>query len=218
MKAKLSIVSLLLISIIACKSKEDKKRPSLFTGTINYVYTYSSDSLNADSLARTRTTQSFFRYDENDYQSQFIASDTETYFYSGAMNKCASKKGSPAAYGCEDYGILTDSVLSTVVYETDEKVLGYNCKVLEMQKKNSWVKYYISTDLKIAPATYQKHRSYNWDVYGEKAEGGLILKSEHRFKLFSMSGIATGLKEYDKGFKALEMDKKTMDSLCLTQN
>jgi hypothetical protein len=218
MKAKLTIVFLLLISIVACKSKEESKEPSWFTGTINYIYTYSSDSLNADSLARTRTTQSFFRYDEHDYQSQFVASDTETYYYSGALNKCASKTGSPAVYGCEDYSILTDSVLSTKLYDTDEKVLGYSCKVLEMQKKNSWVRYYISTDLKIAPATYQKHRSYNWDIYGEKAEGGLILKSEHRFKLFTMSGIATGLKEHDKGFKALEIDKKAMDSLCLTQN
>lgn len=218
MISKLTVILLLLISIVACKSREESKKRPYFTGTINYVYTYSSDSVDADSLARTRPTQSFFRYDEKDYQSQFIASDTETYYYSGTLNKCASKTGYPAFYGCEDYNTPTDSVLSSKLYNTDEKVLGYSCKVLEMQKKNSWVKYYISTDIKIAPATYQKHKSYNWDFYGNKGEGGLILRSEHRFKLFTMSGIATALKEYGKGFKALEIDKKTLDSLCIVQN
>lgn len=205
---------LLLLLITACNAQ---KKDKYFSGTIEYAYSYSSDSLNADSLAKTRTTKSFFRYDENDYQSQFVASDTETYYYSGVFNKCVSKTGTPPVYGCEDYSVLTDSVLSIKLYDTDEKVLGYSCKILEMQKKNSWVKYYVSTDLKITPATYQKHKSYNWDVYGEKAEGGLILRSEHRFKLFTMSGIVTGLREYHKGFKALEIDKKLMDSLCTSK-
>ena len=68
------------------------------------------------------------------------------------------------------------------------------CRLLEIQKSNSWVKYYVSKEQKIAPATYQHHRSYNWDVYGEKAGGGLILRSEHRFKMFTMMGIATDVK------------------------
>ncbi len=115
---------------------------------------------------------------------------------------------------CEDYSVLTDSVLSVKLYGTDEKILGYSCKILEMQKTTSRVKYYVSTDMKIAPATYLRHKSYNWDVYGEKAEGGLILKLEHKFKSFTMSGVATDVKIMKDNFSALKMSGKDMDEFC----
>ena len=105
-------------------------------------------------------------------------------------------------------------MLSTKLYDTDEKVLGYSCKILELQKRNSRVKYYVSNDLKIAPATYQRHRSYNWDVYGEKANGGLILKLEHQFKTFTMSGIATSVKIMNENYSALGMSDKELEEFC----
>lgn len=186
-----------------------------FTGTINYRYSYTSDSLNQDSVSRLRPVESSFRYDENGYQSRFTGKDTETYYYSGLSNKCVSASGNPVVYACGDYGIITDSVLSAKLYETDEKVLGYRCKILELQKGNSWVKYYISTDLRIAPGTYRRHKSYNWDVYGEKANGGLILKLEHRFKKFTMSGIATSVSTFKKeNFRALEIDEEKFSNIC----
>jgi hypothetical protein len=114
--------------------------------------------------------------------------------------------------------VLTDSVSTYKVYDTDEKVLGYSCKILEMQKGNSWVKNYVSNELKMAPATYQKHKSYNWDFYGEKAGGGLILKSEHRFKNFVMKGVVTNIKTHPGDFNALEMDVKQIGEICNAKN
>jgi hypothetical protein len=186
-----------------------------FTGTIEYTYSYTSDFLNADSLTNTRPVNGFFRYDEKNYQSRFIGKDTETYYYSGIRNKCIAEAGSPVEYDCEDYSVVTDSVLSTKIYNTDEKVLGYSCKILEIQKRNSSVKYYVSTDLRIAPVTYRLHKSYNWDIYGEKAEGGLILKLEHRFKSFTMSGIAKKPEIISENFNALEISDKKFDEFCL---
>ena len=98
--------------------------------------------------------------------------------------------------------------------DTDEKILGYACKILEIQKKNSWLQYWVSNDLRIAPPTYRTHRSYNWDFYGEKANGGLILKSEHRFSYFTMKGIATTINKMDGDFKALEIDEKLFYQFC----
>jgi hypothetical protein len=195
----------------ACKSSKKEK---YFTGTIAYVYTYSSDSLDADSLTYARAGGSSFRYDLQDYQSRFTGKDTETWYYSGLRNKCIGKMNSEAHYSCEDYNIVTDTVLSWKLYDTDEKILGHACRVLEMQKGNSWVRYFISRELVIAPDTYRRHKSYNWNFYGEKAGGGLILKSEHRFTKFTMKGVATDITVKDKKFRALEISDTLYDTVC----
>lgn len=185
-----------------------------FNGTIEYHYSYTSDSLNADSIAAIRPAKGIFRYDSSAYQSQFLNKDTTTYYYSGSRNKCLSVMSRNGEYTCEDYSQATDSILSWKIYDTEKKILGYSCKILEMQKTGSWVRYFVSTDLHIAPATYQHHRSYNWDVYGEKANGGLILQSEHRFKTFTMKGIATGLEIRGHEFKALEISDTLFSKHC----
>jgi len=202
-----------ILFITGCTNSGEK----YFTGTIEYSYAYTSDSLNADSLAATRPGKSDFRYDLSDYQSRFVGKDTETYYYSGDLNKSIGEINDQHNYTCEDYSVVTDSVISWKIYDSDEKVLGQQCRILEMQKGNSWVKYYVSTEMKIAPATYQKHRSYNWDFYGEKASGGLILRSEHRFKKFTMKGEATAVSEEGSDFKALTIDNKKINEICNKQ-
>lgn len=188
-----------------------------FTGVAEYAYTYSSDSFNADSLSKTRPVRSIFRYDLDNYQSQFLGKDTVTYYYSGSLGRAVSTGSNGLGYQCEDYTVATDSVISWKLYDTQEKVLDQNCSVLELQKMNSWVKYYSSKEKKVSPSTYQKHKAYNWDVYGAKARGALILKLEHRFKHFSMMGIATMIKEEAGDFKALEMDEREFLKICNTK-
>ena len=204
-------IPVFLIFHSGCGTKETEK---YFTGIIEYTYTYSSDSLNVDSLSKLRPGKSDFRYDFNNYQSRFITQDTETYYYSGKLNKCLSETNNQKNYSCEDYSLVTDSVLSWKIFDTEERVLGQRCRILEMQKGNSWVRYYVSKELKIAPATYQKHQSYNWDIYGENASGGLILKSENRFKLFTMKGTATKIQVQKDNFRALETNDSIFTSIC----
>lgn len=200
----------ILLVISGCKETANK----YFTGSIEYAYSYTSDSLNADSIAKVRPAKSILRYDTLNYQSLFIGADTQVYFYSGIYNKVLFKTGDAGNYECEDYGVFTDSVLSFKLYDTNEKILGYSCKILEIQKKNSWLQYYVSNDLRIAPSTYNKHISYNWDFYGEKANGGLILKSEHRLKYFTLKGIATSLSRRDDNFKAFETGDDLFSRHC----
>lgn len=204
------IVLMFVVGLTACKNAGTR----YFTGIVEYAYSYTSDSLNADSIAKTRPAKGILRYDTLNYQSVFINTDTQVYFYSGIYNKVLFKTGDKGNYECEDYGVFTDSVLSFKLYDTNEKVLGYSCKILEIQKKNSWLQYYVSNDLRIAPSTYHKHISYNWDFYGEKANGGLILKSEHRLKYFTLESIATSLSRRDDSFKAFEIDNSLFSSHC----
>lgn len=204
----------ILLTSVAFAACKPGKEAAYFTGTISYSYTYSSDSLNADSLSAMRPSRSDFRYDLQDYQSRFTGKDTAVYYYSGKRNKCLEKTNGTENYSCDDYGLVTDSVISWKIYDAGEKVLGYACRILEIQKGNSWVKYHVSRDLRIAPATYEKHRSYNWDLYGEKAEGGLILRSEHRFRHFTMKGEATAVDRKDNAFRALKLDDTLFDQVC----
>ena len=204
----------MLTALLVHAGCSNKSTEHYFTGSIEYAYTYSSDSLNTDSLTKTRPVKGIFRYDLDNYQSQFLGKDTHTYYYSGNLNKALSFSGNGSDYDCDDYAIATDSVTGWKLYDTDEKILGQNCSVLELQKGNSWVKYFISKEKKIAPATYQKHKAYNWDVYGEKAGGGLILKMEHRFKYFSMKGTATMINDVPGDFKALQLDERKFLEIC----
>ncbi|MBL7723502.1 MAG: hypothetical protein JNK27_05100 [Chitinophagaceae bacterium] len=205
------ILFIILIVLTGCNSKNEGE---YFSGEISYTYSYTSEILNADSISRIRPSKGFFRYDTANYQSSFTGADTFTYYYSGSLNKCLSESGSSKKYECEDYSIITDSVLSVKDYATEEEILGHPCRILELQKKNSWVKYYYATDLRIAPATYKNHKAYNWDIYGMKAEGGLILKMEHRFNKFVMSGVVNGLSIKKDDFGALEIDKSLFSEIC----
>lgn len=201
---------ILIIALIAgCRQKS-----KYFTGVIDYKYSYTSDSLNVDSLAKARPDFGTMQYANVGYYSSFsrsgsLASQDELrYYYYGPSNKCLSR-GRNTSY-CEDYGIANDSVLSVRVYDTDEKVLGYACRIVEMQKKTSLVKYHISRKLKANPLTYKNHKAYNWDIYGKAANGGVILKVEHIFKLFTLHGIAVRLiitdDPMDRGLKEVTKD------------
>ena len=211
MRSLAYIPFIILVVLSGCSNKKEK---GYFSGEISYTYSYASDSLNVDSVSRIKPSKGFFRYDTANYQSRFTGADTFTYYYSGSLNKCLSQSGSTKKYECEDYSILTDSVLSVKDYATDEVILGHSCRILELQKKNSWVKYYYATDLRIAPATYKNHKAYNWDVYGIKANGGLILKLEPRFNKFVMSGIADSLSIWEGDFKALEIKESLFSEIC----
>ncbi len=205
------IINLFFISFTACR----QKKKDFFTGTIRYQYSYSSNSLNTDSLAESRPAAAVFRYDLAGYQSMFTGKDTVIYYYEGEKNKAVSAAGNPVSFSCEDYGQVTDSVLSVKLYDTAEKVFGYTCQVLEIQKKNSWVQYFVAKDLQIAPDTYQRHVAYNWDVYGKEAKGGLILKLEHRFLQFTMKGEVSLLEKNNKpDFRALEIDPLFFKKIC----
>lgn len=210
------IVIPLFSSILLITSCVEKQK--YFVGQIEYSYSYESIQLNTDSLTALKPYKGIFRYDINNYQSQFIGQDIFTYCYASTLNICVSETNSKKDYECEDYGIPTDSIISFNVYDTDEKVMGHHCKIVEYQSKRFWNRYFVSTDLKIAPGTYQKHLAYNWKFYGEKADGGLILKLEHRFKNYTMRGFATSVNQQNKNYIALQLNEKTISAICNTKN
>lgn len=129
------ITFILLLHLSGCNGDTEEK---YFTGEIVYRYTYESHVLNTDSLAKERPVKGIFRYDLANYQSRFQGKDSFTYYYSGKLNKALSQAGNSENYTCEDYGMVTDSVISWKLYPTGEKILGQDCDILELQKKTLW--------------------------------------------------------------------------------
>lgn len=189
-------------------------KPHYFTGSIEYKYTYESSTLNTDSLAKRKPHRSEFRYDEYNYQSRFAGADTITYYYAGQLGKCISQANRNNVVECEDYQIPTDSIISFKIYHTNEKIMGQNCRVIEWQGKYFYNRFYVSASYRIAPATYNKHLAYNWKFYGEKTGGALILKTEHRFRNYTMKGIAVSINKAGNLFSALTCDKEIFDKTC----
>ncbi|MCB9305676.1 MAG: hypothetical protein H6565_03675 [Lewinellaceae bacterium] len=185
-----------------------------FRGEIEYAYSYESEQIDADSLARTKPGKSIFRYDLSNYRSCFMGPDTVTYYYDGERNRCLAQSGQQPLFECEDYGVLTDSVGSWRLLDSDEKILGHRVSILEIQSKYFFTRYYISQDAKISPATWDKHLAYNWAFYGDKTDGGLILKLEHRFKQYTMRGIATRITKAGEGFDALGLPEGSFEQWC----
>ena len=185
-----------------------------FQGQVIYKYHYTSDVLNIDSLNQSKIHTSIFKYDTENYQSTFINKDSTTYFYLSSINKCLKAINGQLQDICEDYSEATDSIINFRVYDTDEKILGQDCMIIEFQGLHFWNRFYVSKDSKISPNTYKDHKAYNWQFYGNQTHGGLILKLEHRFKTFSMHGEATYISNLKWNEKALDITTQEALSNC----
>ena len=151
----------------------------------------------------------------NAYQSRFFGKDTTTWYYFSLYNRCLmSVNGILDESSCEDYSINSDSVFWHKIYDTDEKILGHSCRIIEYQGRHFLNRYYVSTELHLAPNTYKYHDAYNWSFYGNKTNGGLILKMEHIFDKYTMHGIATRIIPFAEGEKAMEVGEADFRRLC----
>ncbi|MEL6254032.1 MAG: hypothetical protein AAFR87_18635 [Bacteroidota bacterium] len=215
-KAIIPVLHLLLVfQLFSCTQKAYEESFPYFQGEIEYQYSYESDILDKDSLAAIKPQKGVFRYDLNNYQSRFFsAEDTTSYYYLSETNSALSQINSRFADNCLDYGIPTDSIIYFNIYETNEEVMQHSCKVIEYKSKQMWNQYMVSKEIKISPKTYKDHIAYNWQFYGSEAEGGLILRLEHRFPTYTMKGIATRIRIFYKSEKALEISADKIKDMC----
>ncbi len=166
-----------------------------FEGFINYQYTYESDSLNVDTLTKYRPTSSEFYYKDSLYFSSFISKTRDSYVVNGKTGFAWYLSSETDTAVCEDYTKRTESIKTFRTLPSKETVLGYDTRILEIEGQNSTTRFWVSTDLKVNPENFAKHQAYNWYFYLQKADGGIILKTEHEFPKFTMNGIATKIIE-----------------------
>lgn len=210
----LSILLVLLSGITSCQQQKAEQSDGFFQGELHYHYSYQSDVHNLAYLKSIRPKISVFRFDSNNYQSTFYGADTISYYYNSHKNVAISSKNMIFEPDCQDYSINPEQRLSSKVYDTDELVMGYPCKVIEFETTNGFYRYHVSTEIFLPPPTYQNHLAYNWAFYGKQAKGGIILRMETRFRDFTMIGEITKIGWYRNGQKAWTISEKLLDQAC----
>ena len=209
------LLILLIFQIFACRQENYEEKFPYFQGEVEYAYTYESEVLDVDSLNENKPHTGVFRYDLDNYKSTFFSQiDTLSYYYLSETNSALAQDNAQIVRECENYGIPTDSIIYFNVYETNEEVMRHSCKVIEYKSKQLWNQYFVSKEIKVSPNTYKDHFAYNMEFYGRESDGGLILKLEHRFKKYTMKGIATRIRIFYKSESALELSAEKIKKLC----
>lgn len=199
--------------IYSCSMPAPKE--NTFEGEIEYAYSYQSDTLNLDTLKAQRPTSGLMVYRDSMYKSVFIGKNTESYVYDNHTGVAFHLTVNSDSIDCEDYTTAGDTVLNWEVKNTDETILGEPVGILEFSTPNATHRFYYSLQHKTAPYNSDKHAAHNWKFYKEKAGGGVLLKTEHIFKDFTMTGIARRIDVREVAAEEFEIDKSKLVDECL---
>jgi hypothetical protein len=108
----------------------------------------------------------------------------------------------------------TDAILNWKIIDTDEKILGEAVKILEFSTSNIVNRYHYSLKHKVAPFNYDKQLAYSWKFHKELTGGGVLLKVEHIFKKFSITGVATKIETRNVADEEFEIDENRLKRHC----
>lgn len=189
----LLFIFLTCLVFLNCKTEEVAD----FEGFIKYEYTYESDSLNVDTLKKHRPSLSLFYYKDSLYLSSFIGQSTDMYIVNGKTGVAYYLSGENDTIVCEDYTKQTHQIKNYNLLPSEETVLGYDTRILEIEMEDATTRFWVSTDLKVNPQNFKNHIAYNWFFYLQKADGGIILKMEHEYPTFTMKGLATQIQSME---------------------
>lgn len=208
----LGLLGLCICLLSNCTSADQ----DYFKGEIHYTYSYASNRINLDSTNQSRPVKGVFKYDSKNYLSQFIntSDDTTSYYYLSDQNVAVSKSPGLSPWKCTSYGIATDSVLSYRYYDTHLVIEGQKCKILEFTSRYGTNKYFVSQEMFLHPSLYKNHVAYNWKFYGDITNGGIILRLEHQFPGYTMTGTTNKLIQYSSNDIAFNIPENRLLEYC----
>jgi hypothetical protein len=163
----------LAIAIALTSAKTDK---SVFTGKIEYSFSFSdlqgNDITNrmASILGRE---QHYFVIDGN-YKS-YDEGQNITQLYNGRTNTYYGFWKDKTAHQIDALTRTSQQYLITKL-DKKEKILGYDCIAIQVDTDESTSVYYYSPLLKIDPNAFLKHNFGDWNRYLEATSGALSLK------------------------------------------
>ena len=104
---------------------------------------------------------------------------------------------------CLDYG---NNNSNSTIYSKNEikKVKGKDCLIVYQENDYAKSKHYFSKNLKINPDIYLNHKAYQWDELMKNGNGGLVLRSEHSYKDYTLIMEFDEIKEEDPGMGRYE--------------
>lgn len=164
----------IFILILLCSSFSSDN--DLFVGKILYKYSFTDLKGNdiTDKLKLYFGSEQYYfidklnykTYDENNNLVQLYNSETNTYYYF-SKDKTAKKF---------DGATLTSQTFKVTKLDKREKIAGYDCESIQVEKDNSTTIYYFSKAIATDPKIFAKHNFGEWDKYLEATHGALTLK------------------------------------------
>ena len=103
--------------------------------------------------------------EKNNWQQLFLGKSNFYYFFSA--NKSAQKI---------DVSAISPQKIKIIKLDKTERIAGYNCNLLQVEKEDSTTIYYYSSSVKIDPKLFANHYLGAWNQYLEASEGALALK------------------------------------------
>ena len=120
--------------------------------------------------------------EKNNWLQLFLGKSNSYYFFSA--NKSAQKI---------DVSAISPQKIKIIKLDQTEKIAGYNCNLLQVEKEDSTTIYYYSSSVKIDPKLFANHYLGEWNQYLEASEGALALKfviANHKAK-YIWQAVAT---------------------------
>lgn len=86
-----------------------------------------------------------------------------------------------------------DSLISYTITDTEETILGYDCKLLEIKSTEGLTRYYFSPKIVVNPEDYKNHEYGFWKFSLEVTGGALPLKSISDYEDLKLVTVAKSI-------------------------
>ena len=152
-------------------------KENVFQGVVSYDMDYvdKTKKMNDSLISRYIGKSQIYFFKENKYKSVMTGILEPTVIYSGKETLYSTIKGS-SKIEYVNVSERSEKLLSVVIKEKQEVILGYECDVLKITTNDGVIAVYFSDNLKINEESYQSHKKGFWDVLFKKTKGAIPLK------------------------------------------
>ena len=177
----ISIIGIITLIFISNSNK------NYFEGKITYKQSYTSDRLDADSLANVSANGNLYEINHNYYRGLTYAKDSAQFILDGRLGKSLYKTKNQSRFTCYDHTQVSSQIGTIKKNDSIKIINGFRCKSFKIISKGRTTTYFYSLDYKMHPNIYSKYLEWNWKEKMELSNGGITIKSIHQNELYKLT-------------------------------
>lgn len=204
---KCTLTTLILLWVFSSKLEAQ-----YFEGKLTYSQSYESKLPNVTSeqfnIMMGNTSEYYIK--GQNYKTVMNGTVSEFQLYSPSENRLYNKVSVTDTLLWNDASSNPYKVIEYSIAKSNERILGYKCKVLEVVTESGKTIYYFSKKLKINPELYTNHHFGNWALFTSQTKS-LPLKVIIDNTQFRSVGVVTKIEEMElmaEFFKLPNMPRK----------
>ncbi|GAK91793.1 hypothetical protein JCM19297_285 [Nonlabens ulvanivorans] len=145
---KMKIISIIGIFTLIFLSSNNK---NYFEGRVTYKQSYTSDRLDADSLANVSANGNLYEINHNYYRGLTYSADSAQFILDGRLGKSLYKTKNQSSFTCYDH-TQVNSKIGTIKKNDSIKIInGFRCKSFQIISNGRTATYFYSLDYKMHP-------------------------------------------------------------------